>query len=278
GQVRLVGNTTLAGGGMAFADAVDGAKQLTVNTSGVARFFGAVGAATPLKGLVFQRANSVESYAGMRLDGRGLAPTANGLVIGRGVGSVTISTDDPVARPCVISGFGGSGILFQGGSQGSTIRGFTLTGNGQGITFLPGDYGGTSVASSTIVGSKRAGVALSGAQNLALGGAGDLANWIDGGAAPRLAGKGVVARGMLTGTRVVGNTITRNNGGIVMQNAHGITIGGAGLDNTVAGNIAWGLVATGNCTGSVIDANVFEGNTPGHVNVRQARGIVSTPI
>ncbi|MFM7136941.1 MAG: beta strand repeat-containing protein [Planctomycetota bacterium] len=278
GQTRLVGDTSLTAGSITFDTKVDGARRLTLNASGRITFGDSIGGATPLKGITIQRAQSVESYGGLRLDGRGLGPTANGLVIGRGVGNVMIATDDPSLRPCSIRGFGGSGILFQGGSSGTAIGRVTLAGNGQGITILPGDYTGTAVVANTIVGSKRAGIGLDGAVNVTIGGgAAGLGNLIQGGAVPRLSGKGIVAKGVLTGTRVIGNTIERNNGGIVMQDARGLTVGGVGQANTITGNVAWGLVAAGNCTGSVLDANLISGNAPGDVNVGRARGLVVVP-
>ena len=281
---RLVGDTSLTGGTITFDTNVDGAHRLTLSASGRVFYGDSIGGLTPLKGITIQRAASLEATMGLRLDGRGLAPAANGLVIGRGVGSVVIGTEDPETRPVTINNFGGSGILFQGGSQGSFIGRATLAGNGQGITFLPGDYTGTTVVSNGILRSRRAGIMLDGARNVWIGD--DVfssGNLIQGGAVPRLSGKGIVAKGLLTGTRVIGNTIERNNGGIVMQDARGLTVGGAPLlggaarANTITGNVAWGLVASGNCTGSVLDANNISGNTPGDVNVSRARGLVVIP-
>ena len=278
GHTQLVGNTILRGGAIGFDSTLDGAHRLTVNATGTVGFLDAVGGETPLRGIEIQRAASVDSSLGLRLDGRGLGPTANGLVIGRGVGNVTIGTEDPETRPVTINNFGGSGILFEGGSRNSSIANTTLAGNGQGITFAPGDYSGTSVLTNAILQSRRAGITLDGARNVTLGGTGGGdGNLIEGGAAPRSSGKGIIASGLLTGTRLVGNTIERNNGGIVMQNARGLSVGGAGVSNTVNGNIAWGLVASGNCAGSVLDASGISGNTPGNVNVRRARGLVVVP-
>jgi len=280
GPVRLVGDTSLAGSAIRFEGALDGAKRLTIDATGNVDFRDSVGGATPLKGITIKRAASFESSLGLRLDGRGLGATANGLVIGRGVGNVVIYSQDPAGRPCSISGFGGSGILFRGGSRGSGIVNFTLTGNGQGITFLPGDYTGTVVARNTILQSKRAGVTLDGAQNVTIGG--DVfgnGNTIDGGSIRRSAAAGIVARGLVTGSRLFGNTIVNNGGsGIVLQSARGVVIGGDdGRSNTVTGNRAWGLLGSGDCTGSVLDANTFSGNTVGDVDVRRARGLVVSP-
>jgi hypothetical protein len=282
--VRLVGDTSLTGGAITFDTKVDGAHRLTLNASGRVYVGDSIGGLTPLKGITIQRAAAFEATMGLRLDGRGLAPTANGLVIGRGVGSVAIGTEDPETRPVTINNYGGSGILFQGGSRESFIGQATLAGNGQGITFLPGDYTGTTVVSNGILRSKRAGIVLDGARNVSIGD--DVffsGNLIQGGAVPRLSGKGIVAKGLLTGSRVIGNTIERNNGGIVMQDARRLTVGGAALlggaprANTIIGNVAWGLVASGNCTGSVLDVNTISGNAPGNVNVARARGLVVVP-
>jgi len=277
GHVQLVGNTSISGGSIRFATAVDGGRKLTVDATGTVSFHGMIGGATPLKGITIQRAQSVESYQGLRLDGSGLGATANGLVIGRGVGNVAIFSDDPTSQPCTISNFGGSGILFQGGSQGSGIGNMTLSGNGQGITLLPGDYTGTVLARNTILRSKRAGIRLDGAQNVTVGGdvVGD-GNTIDGGSIRRPAAAGIVARGTVTGSRLFGNAIANNGGsGIVLQSARGIVIGGGdGRSNSVIGNAAWGLLGSGDCTGSVLDTNAISGNTAGDVNVRRARGIV----
>lgn len=284
GHVTLVGDTSLTGGEIRFDTKVDGARRLTLNASGRVSFDDSIGGLTPLKGIAIQRATSFVATMGLRLDGRGAGSTANGLVIGRGVGSVAIGTEDPGARPVTISNFGGSGILFQGGSQGSIIGRATLAGNGQGITLLPGDYTGTTVVSNAILRSKRAAIMLDGARNVWIGD--DVfssENLIQGGAVARLSGKGIVAKGLLTGTRIIGNTIERNNGGIVLQDAKGLTVGGTALiggaarTNTIISNAAWGLIGSGDCTGSVIDANTISGNTPGDVNVLRARGIVVVP-
>lgn len=275
GRTQLVGATRLTGGEIAFDSTLDGAHHLTIDATGNVEFVDAVGGESSLRGITIQRAASVRSSSGMQLDGRGLGPAANGLVIGHGVASVSLDSEDPSTRPVVISRFGGSGILFEGGSQNSSIANATLTGNGQGITFAPGDYSGTSVLANAILQSRRAGITLDGARNVTLGGTGGgEGNLIEGGAAPRPSGKGIIASGLLTGTRVVGNTIDRSNGGIVMRDARGLSVGGAGVSNTVTRSIAWGLVATGNCEASVLDASGISGNTPGNVNVRRARGLV----
>lgn len=278
GHTQLVGNTILKGGAIGFDRTLNGAQRLTVNATGTVGFLDAVGGETPLRGIEIQRAASVDFSLGLRLDGRGLGSAANGLVIGSGVDNVLLSSEDPSLRPCTISRFGGNGILFRGGSKGSLIRGVNFDDNGQGITFLPGDYQGTTVASNTIRGSRRAGVTLEKSTNLNIGGVllGD-GNQIEGSLVRRLSGKGIVARGILTGTRISGNTINRNSSGIVLQDAKGVMVGSAGMSNTVTNNSAWGLLATGNCENSVLDTSGISANMPGNVNVVRARKLVIDP-
>ncbi|MFM8530556.1 MAG: hypothetical protein ACKOD2_12955, partial [Ilumatobacteraceae bacterium] len=99
GQTRLVPPTSLTGGMIEIDSSLDGAHRLTLTASGSIEFSDTVGGTTPLTGITIQRAASVESYAGMRLDGRGLGPAANGLVIGRGVGNVQLLAEYPTTRP-----------------------------------------------------------------------------------------------------------------------------------------------------------------------------------
>jgi hypothetical protein len=276
GPVTLVGPSTLTAGGMSFSGAVDGAHRLTVNTASEVAFLANVGTTTPLAGVTIQRATSVEVLLGFRLDGTGLGPQASGLVIGRGVNRVSFSDlgapSDPPARSIV--GFGGSGILFQGGSTGSTIRTFALIGNGRGITFQPGNYAGTAVRANTIAASGRIGVFVNAARGLSLGGAAaGEGNEITAGAAARAYATGVFAQGNLAGTQVTGNAIALNSGtGVILSGARGIQIGG-GPGNAITTNGGWGLMASGLSTGSVVTGNTISGNTLGQVNVRRARGL-----
>jgi hypothetical protein len=276
GPVTLVGSSTLTAGGMSFSGAVDGAHRLTVNTASEVAFLANVGTTTPLAGVTIQRATSVEVLLGFRLDGTGLGPQASGLVIGRGVNRVSFSDlgapSEPPARS--IGGFGGSGILFQGGSTGSTIRTFALIGNGRGITFQPGNYAGTAVQANTIAASGRIGVFVNAARGLSLGGAAaGEGNEITAGAAARAYATGVFAQGNLAGTQVTGNAIALNSGtGVILSGARGIQIGG-GPGNAITTNGGWGLMASGLSTGSVVTGNTISGNTLGQVNVRRARGL-----
>lgn len=276
GDVTLVGPTTVVGGGMLFTGGVDGPHRMTVNATGQVVFTADVGADVPLAGMTIQRATGMVVLGGFRLDGTAAGPRANGLVIGRNVREVGFlalaGPSEPPARS--ITGFGGSGILFQGGSTGSTIRDFALIGNGRGITFQPGNYAGTTVTANTIAASRQIGVFLSSARGLVLGGTAAAAgNAISSASAERAYATGIFAQGNLAGTQVTGNTIETNSGnGVVLNAARGIRIGGS-AGNTITANGGWGLVASGISRGSVVAGNTISGNALGQLNVRRARGL-----
>jgi hypothetical protein len=90
-------------------------------------------------------------------------------------------------------------------------------------------------------------------------------------------GFGVLASGTLTGSAVSGNLITRNTGnGVVLRAAQGLLVGGTanGSGNTSTRNKAFGLLATGNCSGSMVEGNTIERNTAGNLNVARSSGLV----
>ena len=90
-------------------------------------------------------------------------------------------------------------------------------------------------------------------------------------------GFGVLASGTLTGSAVSGNLITRNTGnGVVLRAAQGLLVGGTanGSGNTITRNKAFGLLATGNCSGSTVEGNTIERNTAGNLNVARSSGLV----
>ena len=87
---------------------------------------------------------------------------------------------------------------------------------------------------------------------------------------------GVYATGNLAGTVVQGNTIRANGGnGVMLVNAQRITIGGpaTGAGNIIDSNGGFGVIASGKCTGSLVQGNLITGNALGTVNVRNAKGI-----
>ena len=113
-------------------------------------------------------------------------------------------------------------------------------------------------------------------------------------------GYGVYATGDLAGTVVASNYI-RNSGGVglLLDNARGLTVGGAGTGNVVVGTARWdtrpalsrharrhgrlvrptrkpaqfGIVVRGNSTGSLISGNTIADNRGGGVWLRGAAGI-----
>jgi hypothetical protein len=78
------------------------------------------------------------------------------------------------------------------------------------------------------------------------------------------------------GNSVLGNDIQGNTGnGVALKQARNDTIGGssAGASNQIIDNQGYGLEASGNSSGTVVQGNLIEGNTEGNVNVSQPRGI-----
>ena len=106
--------------------------------------------------------------------GTGTPANADGLTIGAGVNNVVFAAALNALRS--ISGFGGSGIVFAGGSTRSTLTGITSSGNGRGLLLGAGRYTGTVVSGCSFSGNAQSGVTLTGAKGLALGitGAGNL--------------------------------------------------------------------------------------------------------
>jgi hypothetical protein len=90
-------------------------------------------------------------------------------------------------------------------------------------------------------------------------------------------GFGVLASGTLTGSAVSGNLIARNTGnGVRLQAAKGLLVGGTanGSGNTITRNKAFGLLARGDCSGSMVEGNTIERNTAGNLNVARSSGLV----
>jgi hypothetical protein len=75
---------------------------------------------------------------------------------------------------------------------------------------------------------------------------------------------------------VQGNSIRGNSGnGVMLVNAQQITIGGPATraGNIIDSNRGFGVLASGTCTGSLVQGNVITGNALGSVNMRNAKGI-----
>ena len=203
------------------------------------------------------------------LDGTAAGTGANGLTIGNGVNTIGIN-----GLQLTIQNFQQNGILFAGGSTGSTLRGLTLRVNGQnGIQLAGGTYTGTAIMGSAISDNAKAGIAvLAGAPGLALGGtvAGD-GNNIYGNTTNGIE----LAAGSYTGATIAANRIVDNvkNGIATSGGVTGLTIGGTGsaTANSITINSGNGIqLGAGDYTGTTIQDNTITTNTG--VGIRLAPG------
>ena len=199
------------------------------------------------------------------LDGASAA-AADGLTIGAGANSVVMN-----GLNLTIKNFD-SGLKFDGGSTGSTIKGLTLSGNNNGLELVGGGFSGTVISGNTITLNKTNGiVADGGVTSLTIGGTAT-------GAGNTISQNyyGVsLAAGAYTGTVVQGNTVTNNNqSGLVLEanggSLTGLTIGGtiAGAPNTISSNFNNGLdIAQGTYTNTVIAGNTIASNSMAGISV-----------
>jgi hypothetical protein len=277
GPVVLAANTTLASGrdgDITFAHAVDGARTLTVSSGGLVRFLGAVGAATPLRGVTVAKAAGVRVADGFALRGAGVATKADGLTIAAGVNNVVFS-DTYTGSGRMISGFGGSGIRLAGSSAGSRFAGITSTGNGTGLRVDAGSYATTSITGCSFRESMNAGVSLANARGLALGTA------AAGNSISANAGWGLYASGTLSGTQVHNNSIDGNGKfGVYLEGATGLLLGGTAPNagNRIVNTTAWGrystgVYATGNLFGTRVEGNTIRANGGNGVTLANAQRI-----
>ncbi|MBU6277582.1 MAG: hypothetical protein KGQ61_13175, partial [Planctomycetes bacterium] len=158
---------------------------------------------------------------------------------------------------------------------GSTLDGFTLSGNGTGIRVAGGGYAGTSIQGMRIVANKGSGIVLDATAGAVAGlRIGGTQPFGSGSAAPtgnRIAGNarhGIeTTAGTFTGTTVVSNSILGNGTGAF---GSGLSIAGAGLvvgwngvpgtparPNLITGNAAHGIVLAG---ASVVLSNTIHSN------------------
>ena len=162
-------------------------------------------------------------------------------------------------------------------SLGTATAGNTISLNAVAGVFATGGLAGTTVQNNTIDGNGRFGVQLAAATGLLLGGSGVSAGNRIRSAANRMAqAVGVYASGGGTGTVVQGNIIAGFVGsGVVLEGVRGITLGGASpsAGNMVQDNGGFGLRASGDCTGSLVQGNTIQRNRLGNLNVRAARGL-----
>ncbi|MEI6240493.1 MAG: lipocalin family protein [Planctomycetia bacterium] len=228
GGVTLLNGVALqAGGDISFSSTIDGTAGLQLAAGGAITMAGDVGRWLPLQGITLAQARSVLVGGGLTLDGSGTAPGANGFVIGANVHNVVFS---PLAEARTISGFGGAGIRFAGGSNGSRITGVTSIGNGVGLFVGPGGYVGTVISGSSFSGNVGNGVSLDAARGITIGGraTGARNEIISNG------GFGVTATGPCRGSLVLGSEIGDNALGQIENYLDG-TISGSRLIQSATG-------------------------------------------
>ena len=168
GGVTLLNGVALqSGGNISFSSTIDGFGRLQLSAERAITMAGDVGNSLPLQGITLAKASRVHVGGGLVLDGSGTAAGTSGFVVRANVHNVVFA---PVADARTISGFGGAGIRFAGGSNGSRITGVTSQGNGVGLLAGPGFYSGTVIAGSSFSGNVGHGVALQAARGLRIGG------------------------------------------------------------------------------------------------------------
>jgi lipocalin len=231
GSVTLLNSVALrAGGGISFSSTIDGFGRLGLSAGRAITMAGDVGSSLPLQGITLAKASRVLVGGGLVLDGADAAPGESGFVIGANVNNVVFS---PLSDARTISGFGGAGIRFAGGSTGSRIRGVTSMGNGVGLLVGPGGYWGSVVSGSSFSGNVGNGVSLQNARGLTIGGRASGA----GNTIVSNGGFGVAATGPFAGSFVVGSEIGDNSlgqvanylastlsGNLLIQNATGLLV------------------------------------------------------
>ncbi len=150
--VTVTGTTTLTGdvvvnagnGAVTFGGAVDGAKALTVNSTGATSFLGAVGGTTALTSLTTNAGGTVSllSVTTTGAQSYGEAATLNGTYT---TGNATLAFAGPVtlAGDTVVNA-GSGNVTFSGTVDGAKA----LTVNSSGTTLFDGTVGGTTALAS----------------------------------------------------------------------------------------------------------------------------------
>jgi lipocalin len=231
GAVTLLNGVSLqAGGDISFSSTIDGFGRLRLSAGRAITMAGDVGSQLPLQGMTLAKARRAHVEGGLVLDGSGTAAGASGFVIGANVDNVVFSA---LSDARTISGFGGAGIRFAGGSLGSRIMGVSSTGNGVGLLAGPGVYAGTVVRDSSFSGNVGDGVSLQAARGLMIGGRATGA----GNEIVSNGGFGVAATGPCAGSLVVASEVGDNalgqirnylattlSGNLLIQNATGLRL------------------------------------------------------
>ena len=272
GTFTAAGSTTLSGpiavttdgGQITFGGTIDSLPgkgfPLTLSAgSGEVHLEGAIGGKEALGGVAVETASTVTADAGAVLDGSLGYAAANGLWIGDGVTAKFASGGS-------IQGFTASGVVFQGASHDSEIRGFTIADNVyDGIQLAgepsaaPVDYSGTVIAGNTIFGNSAFGIETSSpVTNLTISGntigatgTGNPWNYVTSG--PNTHGI-VLAPGDSSGTLICDNMIAFNRGSGITSSGgvQGVWI----IGNTLEQNGLSGITFTsGDFTGTTVTAN-----------------------
>ena len=266
-------------GTLAFRGALDGAAIVTFKAgAGAIALDGAVGAATVLRGMNIVSAGSVHAAGAITLAGADPAAATDGLVIGAGVNSVAMA-----ATKSSIFNFRSAGIRLAGGSTNSTLAGFEVAGNGNGVIVHSGSYAGSRLQGNKILNNgdslahtgsgillDAAGGSLSGL--LVGGGTASEGNTISGNR-----GNGVeTTAGNLAGVTLAGNMI-KSNGDVANNSGNGILVRGSNLmigwdtapfpkvddsapapSNTITGNGLNGIEIAAGSGNSILSNAIFK--------------------
>jgi len=232
GNVLL--NTGSAGGDVAFQGLLDGAKTLGISAgTGAISFDEAVGSTKELAALTFSSAGSVTANGTVALK-YVTASRSIGLTVGAGVNNVSIANPGST-----ITGYfraGGTGISFAGGSQNSTLSGFTVSGNRLGVNVGSGDYTGTTLADSTVTKNSTNGLQINGAaftaNNVTVTSNTNNGVVLNAGATNATIANSSI--GMTAAGVAAGNTFS----GLVVNGASGVTVTGS----KVGGNLQAGIL------------------------------------
>lgn len=242
GPVRLASQTWVEtdGAPVSFAGTLDGGFPLSIDSgdgverpAGGIRLGGAIGRRAPLAGLAFTSPSVVTARGAVVLDGSAPTATATGIAVADG-GVLSMRGGGAVRN------FVGNGVSFGGHSRGSSLAGFTISGNvGSGVSVAGGDFTGSVLARNTIVANATFGIELAGP-----------------------------TRGLTITRNTIGRRGRTNPWGLVSEgpNAHGIVVapgdfsGTAITDNRIRANARAGLMAPGGVTGLLVRGNVLADN------------------
>jgi len=239
-DVQLAGNVTLSAGGyVTLGGSLDGAQMLTVTArSSAVTFAGAVGNTTPLGAISLTAASSVTALSTIEIDGTGFG--TNGLRIGAGVNNVNMTQPGSV-----ITNAAQAGILLAGGSTGSSLAGFSISGAAQaGVQATSGVYTGTTIGDTSVAGGLY-GVFIQNAKSLTVGSNNTVSD----------AKYGLFTSGNLSDTVITGSTFGNGTIGALLSATTGASING---NNTFSG-YSQSVYAAGVSTGTAIANNTIDG-------------------